>query len=100
MANSNQHRIHAHSRDLLGLAGDVYPGSAATVQSAGIGKEVQPMIRDAQYYRDRLAELEVVLAGTPAGRNVDQLMAARLYCKRRIRECEYEEAVAVILDSN
>lgn len=58
------------------------------------------MIRDAQYYRDRLAELEVVLRGTPDGRNVEQLTNARDYCIRRIIECEYQEAVAVILNSN
>ncbi len=58
------------------------------------------MKRDAQYYRDRLAELEVVLHGTPAGRNVEQITNARDYCIRRIRECEYQDALDVILNSN
>ena len=55
-------------------------------------------MRDAQYYRDRLAEIESGIEQT--GRNVEQLMEARDFCKRRILECEYQDAVDVILNSN
>lgn len=59
------------------------------------------MKRDAQYYRDRLAEIKLVLAsGRRGGRNVGQLIKARDFCKRRIIECEYQDKVDVILDSN
>ncbi len=55
-------------------------------------------MKDAQYYRDRLAEIEAVIEHT--GRNVEQLMESRDFCNRRIIECEYQEKLAVILDSN
>ena len=56
------------------------------------------MIRDAQFYRDRLAELEAETQ--QGGRNVEQLIEDRRFCRQRIIECEYQEAVAVILDRN
>ena len=59
------------------------------------------MSRDAQYYRDRLAELNEVIDGPPGQRlNSPQLIEARDFCRRRIRECEYAKAIGVILDSN
>lgn len=59
-------------------------------------------MRDAQYYRDRLAELNKVIDGSTMQRliNTEQLIEARDYCKRRIWECDYAEAIGVILDSN
>ena len=58
-------------------------------------------MRDAEFYRDRLAEIELVIAGTPpGGRVMEQYIKARDFCKRRIRECEYQERIAIILLSN
>ena len=65
------------------------------------GRNMNKMARDSQFYQIRLMELEQVLAASRSdGRNVGQLIKARDYCIRRIRECQYQDRVDVILNSN